>query len=84
MVCMAAAKMGLLHWRSVQESLLNLGKTNVTSVESIVRIGMEVKQLLRANLSSAATTVLEEVDDWNKTLHYSLVSELHFLLPCSN
>ncbi|KAG0495548.1 hypothetical protein HPP92_000239 [Vanilla planifolia] len=28
--------------------------------------GMEVNQLLRANLSSAATTVLEEVDGWNK------------------
>ncbi|KAG0496673.1 hypothetical protein HPP92_001364 [Vanilla planifolia] len=34
--------------------------------------GMEVNQLLRANLSSAATTALEEVDDWNKTLHSSL------------
>ncbi|KAG0501187.1 hypothetical protein HPP92_001259 [Vanilla planifolia] len=82
--CMAAAKMGSLHWRSVQESLLNLGKTNVTSVESIVRNGMEVNQLLRANLSSAATTALEEVDDWNKTLHSSLDSELLFLLSCSN
>ncbi|KAG0496662.1 hypothetical protein HPP92_001353 [Vanilla planifolia] len=46
--------------------------------------GMEVNQLLRANLSSAATTALEEVDDWNKTLHSSLDSELLFLLSCSN
>ncbi|KAG0500253.1 hypothetical protein HPP92_000325 [Vanilla planifolia] len=41
---------------------------------------MEVNQLLWANLSSAATTALEEVEDWNKTLDSFLDSSLNLHL----
>ncbi|KAK9157985.1 hypothetical protein Scep_004559 [Stephania cephalantha] len=70
--CMTKAKMGAQQWRNAQTSLLNLEKCNVTSVDSIVRDGMEANQMIRARLSSAASSSLEVLDEANKSLLCSI------------
>ncbi|KAG1371623.1 Kinesin-like protein KIN-5A [Cocos nucifera] len=70
--CMEKAKMGSQQWENAQNSLLTLGKGNVASIDSIVRSGMEANQLLRAKLTSAASTTLEDVNIANKGLLTSI------------
>ncbi|THU45600.1 hypothetical protein C4D60_Mb02t19700 [Musa balbisiana] len=70
--CMEKAKLGSQQWRDAQNSLLNLDKVNVASVDSVVRSGLEANQLLRSRLFSAATTTLEDINVANKDLHSSI------------
>ncbi|XP_038988983.1 LOW QUALITY PROTEIN: kinesin-like protein KIN-5A [Phoenix dactylifera] len=70
--CMEKAKLGSQQWKNAQNSLLSLGKGNVASIDSLVRSGLEANQLLRARLSSAASTTLEDVDVANKALLSSI------------
>ncbi|XP_058109930.1 kinesin-like protein KIN-5D [Magnolia sinica] len=66
--CMTKAKVSAQQWQNAQESLLSLEERNVASVNSVVRGGMEANQVLRARLSSAASTALEDVDVANRSL----------------
>ncbi|XP_021889729.1 kinesin-like protein KIN-5D [Carica papaya] len=66
--CLEKAKMGAQQWRDAQESLLSLEKSNVVSVDSIVRGGMDANQTLRAQFSSAVSTALEDVDAANSNV----------------
>ncbi|KAI0531431.1 hypothetical protein KFK09_000986 [Dendrobium nobile] len=69
--CIQKAEMNSLLWENAQDCLLSLGRATISSMESIVRNGMEVNQLLRANFSSTATTSLEDFDVCSKNLHSS-------------
>ncbi|RWR95516.1 kinesin-like protein KIN-5D [Cinnamomum micranthum f. kanehirae] len=70
--CMTKARVSAQQWKHAQESLVNLERGNVASISSIVRNGMEANLLLRARLSSAASTVLEDVDVANQSLLSSI------------
>ncbi|KAF2300458.1 hypothetical protein GH714_013535 [Hevea brasiliensis] len=70
--CLNKARMGAQQWRNAQESLVNLEKGNVASVNSIVSGGMEANQVLRTRFSSAVSTALEDVDVANNSLLLSI------------
>lgn len=70
--CLNKAKMGAQQWVNAQESLISLEKSNVDSVDSIVRNGMEANQNLRSRFSSALSSALDDVDVANKTLLSSI------------
>ncbi|GAB2286050.1 Kinesin-like protein KIN-5D [Dionaea muscipula] len=61
-------KIGSQHWRTAQESLLNLEKRNVASVATIVNGGMEAIQTLHARFSSLESSALEDAAVANKDL----------------
>ncbi|XP_050233061.1 kinesin-like protein KIN-5D [Mercurialis annua] len=66
--CLNKARMGAQQWRDAQEALLNLEKSNVSSVNSIVSGGMEANQALQSRFSSAVSTAIEDVDAGNTNL----------------
>ncbi|KAF6145733.1 hypothetical protein GIB67_016182 [Kingdonia uniflora] len=66
--CTSKVKMGTEQWTSVQESLLLLEKRNVASVDFIFWNGMEANLVVRAQLSSAATSSLKDLDVANRNL----------------
>uniref|UniRef100_A0A803KS51 Kinesin motor domain-containing protein n=1 Tax=Chenopodium quinoa TaxID=63459 RepID=A0A803KS51_CHEQI len=66
--CMDKAKMGAQQWKDAQQSLLSLEKCNISSIDKIVKGGMEANQRLRTKLSSSASSTLEDVDVTNKGL----------------
>ncbi|KAF8395042.1 hypothetical protein HHK36_018981 [Tetracentron sinense] len=70
--CIIKVRMGAQQWRNAQESLLNLEEGNVASVASIIKGGMEANQMLRARLSSAASSALGDADVANKNLLSSI------------
>ncbi|CAK7331674.1 unnamed protein product [Dovyalis caffra] len=75
--CLHKAKMGAQQWRNAQESLLSLEKSNVASVDSIVRGGTEANQILRGRFSSAVSAAVEDVDIANNDLLSSIEHSLH-------
>ncbi|KAL1558091.1 Kinesin-like protein KIN-5D [Salvia divinorum] len=70
--CMEQAKFGAQQWKSAQESLLHLEKTNVASVDEIVRGGMDTIDILRGRFSSAVSSALEDTDTGSKNLLSSI------------
>ncbi|KAB1226156.1 hypothetical protein CJ030_MR1G027815 [Morella rubra] len=70
--CLKKATLGAKQWKNAQESLLTLEKSNVASVDSIVRRGMEANEVLRAQFSSAMSAALGNVDIANKDLLSSI------------
>ncbi|XP_057781687.1 kinesin-like protein KIN-5D [Salvia miltiorrhiza] len=70
--CMEQAKLGAQQWKSAQESLLHLEKTNVASVDEIVRGGMDTIDVLRGHFSSAVSSALEDTDTGSKNLLSSI------------
>ncbi|XP_064970827.1 kinesin-like protein KIN-5A [Musa acuminata AAA Group] len=74
--CMAKARMGTQQWRNAQNSLLILGKGNEASADSIVRNGLDANQHLRAKLSSAVSSTLEDVNTSNKDILSCIDSSL--------
>lgn len=70
--CLNKSRMGAQQWRNAQESLLNLEKGNVASVNSIVSGGMEANQVLCTRFSSAVSAALEDVDVANNNLLSSI------------
>ncbi|KMZ64308.1 Kinesin-related protein-like [Zostera marina] len=60
--CKENTSLASIQWRNAQETLLSIENSNVTSIDSIVRIGIEANQKLREKLSSAASNVLQDVD----------------------
>ncbi|CAL4903139.1 unnamed protein product [Urochloa decumbens] len=74
--CKAKTTMGAQQWKNAEDSLFSLGKGNVESVDSIVRTGTEANRLLRSKLSSAVSSILEDIDVANKALLSSINSSL--------
>ncbi|KAJ0978494.1 hypothetical protein J5N97_013968 [Dioscorea zingiberensis] len=70
--CMVNIRMGSEKWQNAQNSLLSLGKENLSSVEFIIRSGNEANQQLHSRLSSTASTTLEDVDVANNSLLSSI------------
>lgn len=70
--CLQKAKLGAQQWSDAQESLFNLEKRNVDSVHDIVRGGMDANQSLRARLSSAVSSALEDADVASRNLLSSI------------
>ncbi|XP_021809181.1 kinesin-like protein KIN-5D [Prunus avium] len=70
--CLKQATMGAEQWKNAQGSLLGLEKSNVASVDSIVRRGTEANQALRERFSSAVSAALEDVDAADKNLLSSI------------
>ncbi|KAJ6895398.1 kinesin-like protein KIN-5D [Populus alba x Populus x berolinensis] len=75
--CLNKAKMGAQQWRNAQESLLILEKSNVASVDSIVRGGTEASQILRGQFSSTVSAAVEDVDIANNNLLSSIEHSLN-------
>ncbi|KAK1589136.1 hypothetical protein Q3G72_030853 [Acer saccharum] len=74
--CLETATVGARQWKNAQESLLSLEKSNVASVDSIVRGGMEANQNLRDRFTSAVSTALEDADAANNNLLTSIDNSL--------
>uniref|UniRef100_A0A2N9GZ90 Kinesin motor domain-containing protein n=1 Tax=Fagus sylvatica TaxID=28930 RepID=A0A2N9GZ90_FAGSY len=74
--CLKKANLGAQQWKNAQESLLSLEKSNVASVDSIVRRGMEANQILRSQFSSAVSIALDDVNIANKDLLSSIDNSL--------
>ncbi|KAM7496660.1 hypothetical protein LguiA_021074 [Lonicera macranthoides] len=70
--CLEKAKMGAKQWSIAQESLLSLEKSNVASVDQIVRGGLDANQILRSRFSSAASSALEDADSASKNILSSI------------
>ncbi|KAG6417602.1 hypothetical protein SASPL_119786 [Salvia splendens] len=70
--CMEQAKLGAQQWKSAQESLLHLEKTNVASIDEIVRGGIDTIDILRGRFSSAVSSALEDTDTGSKNLLSSI------------
>lgn len=50
--CLSKAKTGVQQWKDAQTSLLSLQKSNISSVDTIVKGGMEANQKLRSDRKS--------------------------------
>ncbi|CAI9759181.1 unnamed protein product [Fraxinus pennsylvanica] len=74
--CLEKAKLGVQQWCNAQESLLGLEKSNVASVDEIVRVGTETSQVLRAKFSSAMSAALENADIGSKNVLLSIERSL--------
>ncbi|XP_042459706.1 kinesin-like protein KIN-5A [Zingiber officinale] len=74
--CMEKAKLSSKQWKLAQSSLLNLDKGNMTSLDSILRNGLEANQRIHGQLSMAASATLEDVETANKDLHSSIECSL--------
>uniref|UniRef100_A0A7N0ZTP8 Kinesin motor domain-containing protein n=1 Tax=Kalanchoe fedtschenkoi TaxID=63787 RepID=A0A7N0ZTP8_KALFE len=70
--CMSKAKLGGEQWRAAQDSLLSLEKSNVSSIESIIRKGEEAHHGLRNKFSSAVSSVINDISVANKDLWSSI------------
>ncbi|KAG8371393.1 hypothetical protein BUALT_Bualt13G0083100 [Buddleja alternifolia] len=70
--CLEQGKMGAQQWKNAQESLLRLEKSNVASVDKIVRGGMDTIEALRGRFSSAINSAMEEADIGSKNLLSSI------------
>lgn len=66
--CLDKTKMGAQQWKDAQQSLLSLEKSNISSIDKIVKGGMEANQRLRTKFSSSASSTIEDVDVTNKDL----------------
>ncbi|XP_047317266.1 kinesin-like protein KIN-5D [Impatiens glandulifera] len=60
--CYVKAKMGSEQWRNAQASLLGLEKSNVASLDEIVRGGTVANETLRARISSSVTSALQDAE----------------------
>ncbi|KAF9598448.1 hypothetical protein IFM89_027881 [Coptis chinensis] len=74
--CMTKTRMGVQQWRNAQDLLLSLEKCNVASVDSIVKNGVEATQMFRAQMSSAASAALGDLDVANSSLLSSIEHSL--------
>ncbi|KAK6926875.1 Kinesin motor domain [Dillenia turbinata] len=87
--CLNMAKMSEKQWLNAQESLHGLEKSNVASVDCIIRQktnaelpfvifreGMEANQILRARFSSAISSAVDDVDAASKGLLSSIDNSL--------
>ncbi|XP_010922468.1 kinesin-like protein KIN-5A [Elaeis guineensis] len=70
--CLSKARISSQQWSDAKHSLQSIGKSNVASMDSLLRSGMEANQLLRAKLSSTAATALQDVDVANEGLISSI------------
>lgn len=70
--CMEQAKLGAQQWKSAQESLLHLERSNVASVDELVRGGMDTIEVLRGRFSSAVSSAIEDTDTGSKNLLSSI------------
>lgn len=70
--CLQKAKLGAQQWSNAQESLFNLEKSNVDSVDELVRGGLDANQTLRNHFSSAVSSALEDADIASKNFLSSI------------
>ncbi|XP_012838663.1 PREDICTED: 125 kDa kinesin-related protein [Erythranthe guttata] len=83
--CLGQAKLGAEQWKRAQDSLLHLEKTNVASVDEIVRGGMNTIEVLREQFSSAVSSALEDADTGSKNILSSIDRSLQLdHEACSN
>ncbi|KAL2239781.1 kinesin-like protein KIN-5D [Sesamum indicum] len=83
--CLEQAKLGAQQWKNAQASLLHLERSNVASVDEIVRGGMNTIEVLRERFSSAVSSALEDADTGSKNLLTSIDRSLQLdHEACSN
>ncbi|KAL0390473.1 UNVERIFIED_CONTAM: Kinesin-like protein KIN-5D [Sesamum calycinum] len=83
--CLEQAKLGAQQWKNAQASLLHLEKSNVASVDEIVRGGMNTIEVLRERFSSAVSSALEDADTGSRNLLMSIDRSLQLdHEACSN
>ncbi|KAL3530672.1 hypothetical protein ACH5RR_009994 [Cinchona calisaya] len=70
--CLEKAKLGARQWSDAQESLFNLEKSNIDSVQEIVKGGMDANQSLRVRFSSAVSSALDDSDVASRNLLSSI------------
>ncbi|XP_074569890.1 kinesin-like protein KIN-5A [Curcuma longa] len=71
-ICEENTKMAAQQWRDAQNSLLKLGTGHVSSMDSIIRNGLDANYLQCSKLSSVVSSTLEDVNAWNKDLLSSI------------
>ncbi|XP_074354143.1 kinesin-like protein KIN-5D [Apium graveolens] len=76
MLCMKKAKTVSERWNQAYESLLRQQRSNVDSIDSIIKVGKESNQKLYAHLSTVALSTLEEAD----TANNNSLSYIEYLL----
>ncbi|KAJ6316425.1 hypothetical protein OIU78_019670 [Salix suchowensis] len=70
--CMSESRMGVSQLRNAQESVLDLQKRNVGSLDSIVRNELETSRMILSRTSSLALSALEETGMADKSLLSSI------------
>ncbi|GFP80330.1 125 kDa kinesin-related protein [Phtheirospermum japonicum] len=70
--CLEQAKLGAEQWKNAQDSLFHLEKSNVASVDEIVRGGMATIETLRGRFSSAVSCAMEDADTGSNNLLSSI------------
>ncbi|KAK9126879.1 hypothetical protein Scep_015725 [Stephania cephalantha] len=74
--CTGKVETGRQQWKTAQESLITLEKSNIASVDSIVRDAIGTNQSLRAELSSATALVVEDLDSVKDNILASIENSL--------
>ncbi|PSR98217.1 Kinesin-like protein [Actinidia chinensis var. chinensis] len=83
-LCMEKAQLAAEQWKNAEESSFSLQRRYVDSVDSIVnRDEVEGNQLIRARVSSAALSTMEELDDANNSFLLSIEDLLKLDLDAS-
>ncbi|KAL6532629.1 Kinesin-like protein KIN-5D [Orobanche hederae] len=70
--CLEQAKLGAEQWKNAQDSLFHLEKSNVASVDEIVRRGMSTIEALRGRFSSAVSSALVDAETGSQNLLASI------------
>ncbi|KAI0488803.1 hypothetical protein KFK09_028642 [Dendrobium nobile] len=60
--CKSMATSGLQQWETAQSSLLTLGQNNKSSMESLLKIGIEANELVHCRSSASMNTAIEDLD----------------------
>nr|XP_017256016.1 PREDICTED: kinesin-like protein KIN-5D isoform X2 [Daucus carota subsp. sativus] len=76
LLCMKKAKMVSERWNQAYESLLSQQRSNVNSIDSIIKVSTESNQKLHAHLSTVALSTLEEAN----TANNNSLSYIEYLL----
>ncbi|XP_047321316.1 kinesin-like protein KIN-5D [Impatiens glandulifera] len=74
--CYEKAKMGSEQWRNAQGSVFSLEKSNVNSLDEIVRGGTMANEKLRARITSAVSSALQDAEVASKDLLSSIDNSL--------
>ncbi|PKU62598.1 125 kDa kinesin-related protein [Dendrobium catenatum] len=60
--CKSMTTSGLQQWETAQSSLLTLGQNNKSSMESLLKSGIEANELIHCRSSASMNTAIEDLD----------------------
>ncbi|KAH0448342.1 hypothetical protein IEQ34_022142 [Dendrobium chrysotoxum] len=74
--CKSMATSGLQQWETAQSSLLTHGQNNKSSMESLLKSGIEANELIHCRSSASMNTAIEDLDIEHKGLLSCIDSSL--------